>query len=163
MKRFFLITAVVVLMAVCLPEKTENGNDENVFQKETLRIVSEDGLSVKAELMVEIADTKKKRMRGLMYRTELADNAGMLFLFPKKQTISMWMANTPLSLDMIFINEQGKIQEIRENTIPFSRDEIRSQKKALSVLEVKGGFSKRLDIRSGDLVDHSFFKLEKPE
>ena len=96
-----------------------------------------------------------------MHRTELADNAGMLFLFPVRRKISMWMANTPLSLDMIFISGKGVITEIVEYTVPFSRDEIRSRESVSSVLEVKAGISKRLNLQVGDKVKHSFFKLEK--
>ncbi len=69
---------------------------------------------------VELAETPEQRAKGLMFREHLAENEGMLFLFPKPQTTAMWMKNTLLSLDMIFCNEQGKILEIRENTIPLS-------------------------------------------
>lgn len=95
-----------------------------------------------------------------MYRTALADNAGMLFLFPVRKRISMWMANTPVSLDMIFLDGQGKIREIVEHTVPFSRDEIRSEKSVKGVLEIKGGLSKRLDIQTGDRLLHPFFMAE---
>ncbi|MBO4644331.1 MAG: DUF192 domain-containing protein [Alphaproteobacteria bacterium] len=162
MKRFFLIIATLFI-AACWPEETPNAKASVSFEKDTIRIVDREGRRVKADLTVEIADTDAKRMRGLMYRTELADNAGMLFLLPTNRKISMWMANTPLSLDMIFIDEQGEIQEIVEKTIPFSRDEIRSEKKAKSVLEIKGGFSKHYNLQPGDIVEHSFFKLEKAQ
>ena len=160
MKRFFLIT-ITLFIAACLPEETTSTKASPVFEKDTIRIIDRESRRVKANLTVEIADTDAKRMRGLMYRTELADDAGMLFLFPTSKKISMWMANTPLSLDMIFIGEQGEIQEIAEKTVPFSHDEIHSKKKAKSVLEIKGGLSKHYDFQSGDIVEHSFFKLEK--
>ena len=112
-------------------------------------------------LTVEIADTDAKRMRGLMYRSELPEDSGMLFLFPVRRRISMWMANTSIPLDMIFLDEYGKIQEIVENTVPFSRREIRSTQSVKGVLEIGGGGSKRLNLEIGDVVDHSFFKLEK--
>lgn len=160
MKRFFLIITAL-FVAACLPDETTKAKENLVFEKETLRIVDHESNRPKTELTVEIADTDAKRMRGLMYRTEMADNAGMLFLFPTSKRISMWMANTPLSLDMIFVGEQGEIREIAEDTVPFSYDEIRSGKKAKAVLEIRGGMSKRLGLRPGDILDHPFFKLEK--
>lgn len=160
MRRFFFLM-LIVLTAACLPEKNGNKADRIVFEKETIRIFDQNLNRQKVEMNVEIADTESKRMRGLMYRTELADNAGMLFLFPTNRKISMWMANTPVSLDMIFIDERGRIQEIAENTVPFSHDVIRSENKAVSVLEIKGGLSKHFNLQLGDIVEHSFFKLEK--
>lgn len=146
-----------------MPEEKGNKVDQSVFKKETIRIIDRENRQVKADLTVEIADTVSKRMKGLMYRTELADDAGMLFLFSRNQKISMWMANTPISLDMIFIDERGKIQEIAENAVPFSHEELRSAKKGRAVLEIKGGLSKRYGFQSGDIVEHSFFKLENAE
>ena len=146
-----------------MPEEKGNKVDQSVFKKETIRIIDRENRQVKADLTVEIADTVSKRMKGLMYRTELADDAGMLFLFSRNQKISMWMANTPISLDMIFIDERGKIQEIAENAVPFSHEELRSAKKGRAVLEIKGGLSKRDGFQSGDIVEHSFFKLENAE
>ena len=160
MYRSFILFAVVFLVS-CLPDGKQSEKESFVFEKEKIQIVSsQDGL-LKAELTVEIADNDAKRMRGLMYRTELADDAGMLFLFPVKKRISMWMANTQVSLDMIFIDEQGFVREIVENTVPFSHDEIRSKESVSGVLEVTAGLSKRLNFQSGDKVKHSFFNLEK--
>ena len=158
--RRFLLVLIVVFAASCLPDKTESKTDGITFAKEPVQIISQDAAKSATDLTVEIADTNEKRMHGLMYRTELADNEGMLFLFPVQKRISMWMANTPMSLDMLFINEQGKIQEIAENTVPFSHDEIYSEKKAAAVLEIKGGQAKSRNIKIGDTVKHPFFKLE---
>ena len=162
MRRFFFLI-LIVLTAACLPEKNGNKANRIAFEKETIRIFDQNRNQQKTEMNVEIADTESKRMRGLMYRTELADDAGMLFLFSRNQKISMWMANTPISLDMIFIDELGKIQEIAENAVPFSHEELRSAKKGRAVLEIKGGLSKRYGFQSGDIVEHSFFKLENAE
>ena len=154
---FFVILAV--LATACLPEKTKKKKNEFSFEKQNVRIVRQDLPDIR--LMVEIADTNAKRARGLMYRSNLADDAGMLFLFPVRKRISMWMANTIVSLDMIFIDEYGKVREIVENTVPFSHDEIRSKDSVSAVLEISAGQSKRLNIRTGDVIVHPFFKLEK--
>lgn len=162
MRRFFVLFSVVFLTA-CLPDKAQHEKEPLVFEKATVQIVSPQDDAIKAELTVEIADNDAKRMRGLMYRTELADDAGMLFLFPVRKRISMWMANTSLSLDMIFIDERGVVREIVENTVPFSHDEIRSKESVSGVLEVKAGVSERLNLQPGDRLEYSFFKLEKSE
>lgn len=159
--RRFLFLIMVVFVASCLPEKAESKKDQIVFKQEKVQILSPRRSPI--NLTVEIADTNKKRMRGLMYRTKLSDDAGMLFLFPSRRKISMWMANTVISLDMIFIDECGKITEIVENTEPFSHDEIRSQKDVPAVLEIGAGLSKRYGLQPGDIVKHAFFKLENSE
>ena len=157
MKVFFFFV-LAVLTAACQPEAAENNNDQIIFQKETVRILKQESKNPETELTVEIADTEAKRRRGLMYRTEMADDAGMLFLFPVRKRISMWMANTPVSLDMIFLDDQGKIREIVENTVPFSHDEIRSEKSVKGVLEIKAGQSRRLNLQPGDRLEHPFFE-----
>ena len=156
-RALFILLAVFV--TACLPEKTDGSKNEIAFEKQSIRIVRQGRSEI--ELTVEIADTNAKRARGLMYRPELADKTGMLFLFPVRKRISMWMANTIVPLDMIFIDEYGKVREIVENTVPFSHDEIISADSVSAVLEIKAGQSKRLNIRSGDTVVHPFFKLEK--
>ena len=157
MKHFILFLGVFFIPA-CLPEKSENIIS---FDKERI-IISRQGQS-DITLAVEIADTDEKRARGLMYRTDIRDDEGMLFLFPVNRRASMWMANTPQSLDMLFIDEEGKITQIVEDTVPFSREEIRSEKSVKGVLELKAGTSEREGRKVGDMVEHSCFKLEKQE
>lgn len=156
MKRFILFFGIIIITA-CLPEKYQN-KQEIAFAKETIRVLRQDRPAV--VLTVEIADTNAKRERGLMYRTDLKDDEGMLFLFPVGKKVGMWMANTPTSLDMLFVDEHGKITEIVENTVPFSHDEIRSAQNVKGVLELKGGIAKQAGIEKGDVVVHSFFNLE---
>lgn len=157
MKRFILFFGIIIV-AACFPEKAPD-TAKITFAKETIRILRQDRPAV--VLTVEIADTNAKRERGLMYRTDLKDDEGMLFLFPVGKKVGMWMANTPTSLDMLFVDEHGKITEIVENTVPFSHDEIRSAQSVKGVLELKGGIAKRAGIEKGDIVVHSFFDLEK--
>lgn len=88
---------------------------------------------------VELAQTPEECQKGLMFRTDLADDEGMLFLFPHPKTSSMWMKNTPLPLDMIFCGENGKILALHENAVPFSLTSIGPVKNTAQVLEIKGG------------------------
>jgi uncharacterized protein len=99
---------------------------------------------------VEIADDPVERAEGLMYRRSLADNAGMLFLYPKPQPVEFWMKNTPLSLDIVFVREDGTIAHIAESTTPMSEQLIPSGEPVRAVLEVKAGTMRLLGVTAGD-------------
>ena len=99
---------------------------------------------------VELAETPEQRARGLMYRRTLAPDAGMLFLFPERERPTMWMANTWLPLDMLFVAADGRIADIFANTVPRSRLTISSPHPARMVLELGGGTARRLGIAPGD-------------
>lgn len=107
---------------------------------------------------VELAETREHMMRGLMFRTDLADDAGMLFDYPRPQPVSMWMKNTLIPLDMVFIDEHGVIIRIARWTVPLSLESIPSGGPARAVLELKGGITGRLGIAAGDRVIHPYFK-----
>ena len=103
---------------------------------------------------VEIADTPETRSSGLMFRKELADDAGMLFIYPGKQKIAMWMQNTLISLDMLFLDRDGRILHMAERTTPLSTEVISSRFRVKAVLEVIAGTAERLGLRVGDRVEH---------
>lgn len=109
---------------------------------------------------VEIADTPEKRRYGLMYRTAMPDQHGMLFVFPSEAAQSFWMKNTPLSLDIIFINTARRIVHIAPHTTPFSEKPISSGGAAQFVLEVKAGFCEQHGIRRGTRVE--FVRVPAP-
>ncbi|KQT29380.1 MAG: DUF192 domain-containing protein [Bradyrhizobium sp.] len=119
-----------------------------------LEIVTKNGVQV---FSVEMATTEDERRTGLMYRKELADGKGMLFDFNPEQEISMWMKNTYVSLDMIFIRADGRILRIAENTEPLSTKIISSRGPARAVLEVVAGTAQKYGIRPGDRVGHPLF------
>ena len=102
---------------------------------------------------VEVADTPQKRSFGLMYRRDLPELHGMLFLFPREEPLSFWMKNTPLPLDIIFINTAHTIVSIAQNTTPFSEKPLPSGSPAQFVLEVNGGFCRRHGVAVGDRVE----------
>ena len=107
--------------------------------------------------MVELASTQAEQSRGLMFRKELPDGRGMLFDFSPEQQISMWMKNTYISLDMIFIRADGRILRIAENTEPLSTRIISSGGLARGVLEVAAGTAQKYGIQPGDRVAHPLF------
>lgn len=106
---------------------------------------------------VEMASTPAERAKGLMYRTELAPNAGMLFDFGVEQPIYMWMKNTYIPLDMVFIRADGRIASIAENTTPLSTQTIESGGSVKAVLELAGGTAKARGLAVGDQVVHNLF------
>ncbi|TFV72119.1 DUF192 domain-containing protein [Bradyrhizobium frederickii] len=119
-----------------------------------LEIVTRNGVQV---FSVEMATTAEEKETGLMYRKELADGKGMLFDFSPEQEVSMWMKNTYVSLDMIFIGANGRIMRIAENTEPLSTKIISSKGPARAVLEVVAGTVQKYGIRVGDRVGHPLF------
>src|ERR1051325_7015887 len=118
---------------------------------QTLEIVTRTGVQV---FSIEMATTEQEKETGLMYRKELADGKGMLFDFSPEQQISMWMKNTYIPLDMIFIRADGRILRIAENTEPLSTKIISSGGPAKVVLEVIAGTAKKYGIAPGDRVAH---------
>jgi uncharacterized membrane protein (UPF0127 family) len=119
-----------------------------------LEIVTKSGVQV---FSVEMATTEEEKTTGLMYRKELADGKGMLFDFTPEQEVSMWMKNTYISLDMIFIRADGRILRIAENTEPLSTRIIPSRGLAKGVLEVIAGTARKYGIEPGDRVGHPLF------
>ncbi|MCP4618294.1 MAG: DUF192 domain-containing protein [Bradyrhizobium sp.] len=120
----------------------------------TLEIATKTGVHI---FSVEMATTEEERQTGLMYRKELADGKGMLFDFTPEQQISMWMKNTYIPLDMIFIRADGRISRIAENTEPQSTAIISSGGLARGVLEVPAGTAQKYGIAPGDRVSHPMF------
>jgi uncharacterized membrane protein (UPF0127 family) len=119
-----------------------------------LRIVTAEGAY---DFVVELADDSETRNQGLMYRGELADDTGMLFDFERERRVSMWMKNTLISLDMLFIKANGRIAHIAKNTETESLKSIPSGVPVLAVLEVNAGTADRLRILPGDRIEHPLF------
>jgi hypothetical protein len=99
--------------------------------------------------MVALANTAEKQSYGLMNLNSLPENLGMLFLKTEPQQIFMWMKNTVIPLDMIFIDKDFKINYIEKNTKPFSLDTISSKENSIGVLEINGGIADKLKIKEG--------------
>jgi uncharacterized protein len=122
---------------------------------EPLTIVTSSG---RHPFMVEVARNDADRAQGLMYRRSLAPDRGMLFDFQRVEPISMWMQNTYVSLDMLFIRPDGSIARVATNTEPLSTRAVPSGEPVLAVLEVVAGTATRLGIKPGDRVEHPIFK-----
>ena len=105
-----------------------------------------------AEFRVVIAESNKERRQGLMHIDFMEENEGMLFIFNPPRKVSMWMRNTPMILDMIFINEDEEIITIEKETTPYSTKGVPSGGSIKWVLEISGGLSERFNIKTGDRV-----------
>jgi len=124
------------------------------FERDQLAIETAGGGQ---QFAVELAITSEQRAQGLMYRQRMPADAGMLFLYPAARPVSMWMKNTLIPLDMLFIGDDGRILHIAERTIPGSMATISSMQPARAVLELNGGTAARLKIQVGDRVLYRTF------
>jgi uncharacterized protein len=123
---------------------------------ETLSIATQAGQ--RQAFRVEVARNDADRAQGLMFRRSMPADQGMLFDFGRVEPVSMWMQNTYLPLDMLFIRADGTIARITPNTEPLSTRTIPSGEPVLSVLELNAGTAAKLGIKPGDRVEHPMFK-----
>lgn len=107
---------------------------------------------------VEVAKSREQQSRGLMFRRKLGPHDGMLFVHEKPQYVTMWMRNTYIPLDMIFILPDGKVHRIEPSAEPLSERIIDSGEKVTAVLEVAGGTADKIGLKPGDTVRHAHFK-----
>lgn len=147
----FLSLRRVVLAAICLLALASAGSAASF---EELEIVTKSGVR---SFQVEIATTDEERTKGLMFRKSLPEGTGMLFDFGEERMVVMWMKNTYVSLDMIFIRANGTIARIAENTTPLSEAHISAGTPVKGVLEVAAGTARKYGIVPGDKVGHRFF------
>jgi uncharacterized protein len=129
-------------------------SSEAQMQRETLTLVTASG---ERKIDIEVARTPDEQAKGLMFRTELADTNGMLFPYSPPRELTMWMKNTYIPLDMVFIRPDGIVHRIEVRTEPLSEVVISSGAPAAAVLELAGGAAERLGIKPGDRVRHSHF------
>ncbi len=123
--------------------------------KQPLTIITRDGK--RHEFQVEVALTPEQQETGLMWRTHVPEDGGMLFVWQHDQISQMWMKNTVSSLDMLFIRADGAINSIAERTTPRSLAVISSAGPVRATLEVAAGTAERLGIRVGDRVEARAF------
>jgi hypothetical protein len=130
------------------------GADLQKFPTSDLTIISATGPH---RFKVELAETPAQMTQGLMFRTSLAPDAGMLFDYKQPIAATMWMRNTLIPLDMLFVDAQGRIVNIHERAVPQSLDVIAAAAPVRAVIELNGGTAARLGIAPGDQVVHPIF------
>jgi uncharacterized membrane protein (UPF0127 family) len=148
-----LSLTLFVLMASLMPAKAQSGSASSTL--EPLQIMTASG---RHDFSVEVMRTDEERARGLMYRRFMAANRGMLFDFKTEQPINMWMKNTYLPLDMIFIARNGSVTHVVADTEPLSERIISSNGPAFAVLEVNAGIAAKISLKPGDRVQHPMFR-----
>ena len=148
--RIFAIAALALGLAATTGARAQL----QAFERDQLAVETAAGAQ---RFAVELAVTSEQRAQGLMYRQQLAADAGMLFLYPAARPVSMWMKNTVIPLDMLFIGDDGRILHIAERAIPGSTATISSMQPARAVLELNGGTAARLKIQVGDRVLYRTF------
>jgi hypothetical protein len=146
----FVLPAFLLFVAAAMPAASEEALE---------KLVIETAAGAKT-FSVEVMRNDEDRARGLMFRRYLPADRGMLFDFESEQPAAMWMKNTLIPLDMVFIRKNGTIARIAENTEPESTRTISSGEPILAVLELNGGTSSKLGIKAGDRVRHSLFKTQ---
>lgn len=146
--RFFLFVSLFLMFALAQPGAGRADGDI-VFAADTLDIETD---AARHAFRVELALTPKQRARGLMFRQTLEADRGMLFVYPRDQVITMWMKNTFISLDMLFIDQAGRVVAVRERTTPQSLAVISSGVRARAVLELAAGTAARLNLKVGNRV-----------
>jgi hypothetical protein len=135
-------------------EEPKPGVTSEQKPRKVLEIATRNGVQV---FSVEVVDNDEDRARGLMFRRDLPERYGMLFDFGRDENVSMWMRNTYIPLDMIFIEANGRILRIAENTEPLSERIIPAGGPVRAVLEVAGGTAQKLGIAAGDRVGYPIF------
>lgn len=152
----YLFYILILFLANCSSSDRSESVEERVNRvldfTDEVSFYSSDNLRLISTIDVAIADDDNSRSEGLMNVHNLPSDAGMLFIFEGDQPRSFWMANTPLSLDIIFANSNLEIVRIHRNTSPYSHEQIRSELPAKYVVEVNAGYSLRNDITEGMII-----------
>ena len=144
-----LMVALVAMMGAL------NAQTEIKMRRDTLTLHTASGAH---RIDIEVAESEREKSHGLMFRQSLGDSEGMLFPYPKAHEITMWMKNTFISLDMIFIRGDGIVHRVATDTEPHSERIVASEGDVTAVLEMKAGSARRLAIKPGDRVEYKHFK-----
>ncbi len=156
MRRLMICVLAIFLATGCGQTASQAQSALVEFETDALAIVTQ--TMERHEFSIEIATDPQQWAQGLMFRRSLAPDAGMLFLYKRPRRISMWMKNTLIPLDMLFIDQRGRITQVEERTVPHSLKSITSKKRVIAVLELMGGSADRLGIRPGDRVEYPAFE-----
>jgi len=155
--RALLAAALLIAASAALAQSTPP-EPLSAFPQSLLAIRTSSGKVVNFKIWE--ADTQKREEQGMMFIREMDEHTGMLFMFPENKPVTMWMKNTYVSLDLLFLNAQGKIDYIAEKATPRSEAIIGPPTPEFAVLELKGGACQRFGIKVGDKVLHKNFKKQ---
>lgn len=138
-------------------ESSEEVMKEPVFRKDgELRFLSGNTGRIIFETQIEVALSPAAQQQGLMYRRQMPDSAGMLFVFDVSEPLVFWMKNTIIPLDIIYADTGKQIVRIAQNTVPYSEEQIPSGNAAMYVVEMNAGFALSHGLKEGDFIDFSY-------
>ena len=149
---------LIALVGCLFVLESRHAVSDTIFPQSEILIVSKSG---EHKFVVDVATTMAQRQMGLMYRKNMARNRGMMFDFGEEQLIAMWMKNTLIPLDMLFVDKTGRILQIERATTPLSLQTIAGRRPAMSVIELNAGLTTELGISEGDQVMHNIFFREE--
>ncbi len=158
LRRTLLACGLLLLAVSGVRADNEPPQDLATFPQSRLTIVTRSGA---LDFQIWTAETNSQRMQGLMYVRDLAADRGMLFVEERPRVAGMWMKNTYIPLDLLFMDARGKIVRILPMTKPLSLNVLSSQVPVKAVLELRGGEAARRNIRVGDIVQHAAFVAKK--
>ena len=154
-KSFFATIAITGVLA--MPAFADDPAPLDLGPTEKLAILTETGKKI---FDVEIADSLEEQSRGMMYRETVPEMTGMLFEFAEPKVATIWMKNTAVSLDILFVRSNGKILKIEHSATPYSLRSASSEAPIAAVLELGAGQALELGIKPGDRIAHEFFNTE---
>lgn len=158
--RRFLISALAIALAACSPNSGEAGAQSTQSSPSVHPVSGLPVIPLKVihagktfAFRAELARTPQEQSKGLMFRTELGPDEGMIFPFDPPRGASFWMRNTVIPLDLIFVGVDGRISNIEANAVPYDESPLNSVGLAKAVLEIPGGRAAELGIVAGDRVE----------
>lgn len=154
-----VILAVILFLIINPFSQKESIDTEYMFKKDGELTFTDSLNNTKAKIDIQIANTEFDRQLGLMYRKQMDEDKGMLFIFPVEENQSFWMHETYIPLDMVFVNASKKIVTIHRNTQTLSDQSYPSTAPAKYVIEVNGGYCLKHNINVGDKIN--FIELNK--
>ena len=149
---------VIGAAAAAAPARAQFVEPLSAFPQSLLSIRTAGGKVINFKIWT--ADSPRREEQGLMFVRQMDEHAGMLFLFPQNKRVTMWMKNTYISLDLLFMNRSGRIDYIAAQATPLSEDIIGPPQPEFAVLELNGGAAMRLGINVGDMVLHPGFSTK---
>jgi uncharacterized membrane protein (UPF0127 family) len=129
-------------------------NEPKWIKEGEVTFISHENRQQLSKIDVEVASNPTERQQGLMFRSKMDEDRGMLFIFEQESMESFWMKNTIMPLDIIFIDSKGVINTIHSNTVPYSEKSLPSKSKTQFVVEVNAGYCQRHGIKEQDLIEY---------
>lgn len=153
-KVLIALIPVLIFIVVYFVYIKKKSNEPEWIKEGTVTFLNKDNHSQISLIDVEAAINPTERQQGLMYRTHMDEDKGMIFIFEREDMQSFWMKNTVIPLDIIFIDGRGVINTIHKNTTPYSEKPLPSKGRSQFVVEVNGGYCERHGVKEGDLIEY---------